>query len=260
MTSSMRRHGLHTMCLALWMCALNLGAHAQDGALTARLDVAVGVTQRSVDAPSVDGARRLALGPAPAVALGIDSGVQHGTFCLGLGVHYRTSVLGRVRDAAAGPSANLSSTAVRSHELVAGVRAGLAFGSDPGARTLAMFLGYSVRAFASVAELRMPRFSLHGPVLRLELELPLSAASMRLRLAPEFQWLPSISSALRASSIVSGVALALGGVAALILPISEHFGLQLEYRESHAWARTYVARRFSDVERFLLLGATYVFL
>jgi hypothetical protein len=36
--------------------------------------------------------------------------------------------------------------------------------------------------------------------------------------------------------------------------------LNLSYRESHAWARTRVAQRFNDVQRYMLLGLTYAWL
>lgn len=234
-------------------------AQAQTG-LSSQLQLGVGATQRIVEVPSADGPRRLDIGPAPAVSLGIVSDVQHGAYRLGLDLHYRTSMRGRVHDIAAGPNADTSITAVRSHLFEAGLRVGRVFGQDGRGVGLRLVAGYSIRAFASVAVLRVPRYALHGPFARLELELPLPAANLRLRIAPELQWLPSISSALRDISGISSSALALGGVVALVLPISQSFTLQLEYRESHAWAQAPAARSFSDVERYLLLGVAYAFL
>jgi hypothetical protein len=228
--------------------------------VSSQLRLAVGMTQRHVDAPSDSGRRQLDLGPTPAVLLGVDAAAHSGKLDLGVDISYRSSVAGRTRDADAGPNADTSQTAVRSHQLQVGARAVMRLGADESSSTLALFAGYSVRAFASVAELRMPRFSLHGPVARIELELPLPAAGLRLRLAPEAQWLPSISDALRALAGISGSAIAIGGEAQLRLPLSSGFNLLLDYRESHAWAAARAAHSFSDAERYLLLGASYAWL
>jgi hypothetical protein len=120
---------------------------------------------------------------------------------------------------------------------------------------LGIFAGYGVRALATVAVLRVPRFSLHGPVLRVEVDVPLRAANMRLRLGPEGQWISGISRALLDSSGLSQPAFALGGFLQLQLPVAERFALQLEYRESHAFLRARGVPSFSDVERYLLLAA-----
>jgi hypothetical protein len=240
------------------LCAATPHARAQD-ALTSQVRVGIGAAQRGIDAPSADGLRRLDFGPAPAVMLEIDSGARVGAYQLGVALSYRTSVLGRVRDVAAGPGADSSRVPVRSHHFEGGARGRLAFGADPRASTLGLFVGYGVRAFSSVAVLRVPAFSLHGPVARLELELQLPAA-LRLRLAPELAWLPSVSRALREASAFTGNVWAIGGAATLMLPLGERFDLLLDYRESHAWTAAYAAQSFSDVERYLLLGVAYAWL
>jgi hypothetical protein len=188
--------------------------------------------------------------------LGIDGEARTGAWVLGLGLAYRTSVLGRVVDADAGAGAAMSKTAVRSHNFEAGLRAGLQLGPREHAVMLGLFAGYDVRALATVAVLRIPRFTLHGPVLRLEIELPLRAARMRMRLGPEAQWISGISRALLDRSGLTQPAFALAGFLQLQLPVSESFGLLLDYRESHAFAASRSVRAFSDVERYLLLAAS----
>ena len=230
-------------------------ARAQ-GALGVQLRLAVGMTQRHVAVTAADGPRSLQLGPTPAISLRIDSEAPLGVWRLGVGLDYRSSVLGRVHDVAAGPNADATQAAVRSHAFEAGMRARVALGSEPSASSLAVFVGYGVRAFASVAALQMPRFSLHGAVLRVELELALQTTGARLHLAPEFQWLPSISAGMRDVAGIRGGAFAVGGVAVLTLPISARWGLQLAYRESRAWSPQ-ATRSFRDVERYVLLGVTY---
>ena len=236
--------------------ALQAGlVRAEDGGIAARLRVGAGVAQRGIEAPSAEGLRELALGPVPALLVGMDGDAHAGAWVLGLGLAYRTSVLGRVVDADAGAGAAMSKTAVRSHEFEAGLRAALQFGTGEHPIRLGLFAGYGVRALATVSVLRVPRFSLHGPVLRVELDLPLRAANMRLRFGPEGQWISGISRALLDSAGLSQPAFALGGFLQLQLPIAERFMLQLEYRESHAFARARGVPSFSDVERYLLLAA-----
>lgn len=242
------------LCLLI-VCALQASFVRAQDRVAARLRVGAGVAQRLIEAPSAEGPRELELGPVPALMVGIDGESHAGSWMLGLGLAYRTSVLGRVVDAEAGAGAATSKTAVRSHNFEAGLRIGLQLGAAEHPVHVALFAGYDVRALATVAVLRVPRFSLHGPVLRLELELPLHAANMRLRLGPEGQWISGISRALLDTSALTQPAFALGGFLQLQLPIDERFGLQLEYRESHAFAGSRGVPSFSDVERYLLLAA-----
>jgi hypothetical protein len=239
----------------LVVCVLHAGLVRAQAGVAAHLRVGAGVAQREIQAPSAEGPRELALGPVPALMLGIDADAHAGAWVLGLGLSYRTSVRGRVVDADAGAGAAMSKTAVRSHHFEAGLRAAMRMGPTQHAVGVALFAGYDVRALATVAVLRVPRFSLHGPLLRVELDLPLRAANMRLRLGPEAQWISGLSRALLESSGLTQPAFAIGGFLQLQLPISELFALQLEYRESHAFARARGVSSFSDVERYLLLAA-----
>jgi hypothetical protein len=268
MLAAASRYAFKLSSRTLRRCALALllttelahGARAHAEAPTApiaRLRVGAGAAQRVVELPTAEAARQLDFGPAAAAQLGIDAQLRRGRWQLGLGLRYRTSLAGRVSDDAAGPGANTSSHVVRSHAFEAGLRPGWFFGDAPNAAALRLFAGYSVRAFGSVAPLRVPRYSLHGPVLRLELVLPLPAAHMRLRLAPEAQWLASMTQELRNLAGITQSALALGAEAELSLPISDVLSLHLDYRESHAFAVARLAQSFSDVERYLLLAASY---
>ena len=239
----------------LFVCALHASVVRADDSVAARLRVGAGVAQRVIEAPSAEGPRELSLGPLPALMLGMDGAAHVGDWVLGLRLDYRTSVLGRVVDADGGAGAAASKTAVRSHHFEAGLWAGLQIGAREHPVTLALFAGYGVRALGTVAVLRVPRFALHGPVLQVELELPLHAANMRLRLGPEVQWISGISRALLDISALTQPAFALGGFLQLQLPVDVRFALHLEYGESHAFAGSRGVSSFSDVERYLLLAA-----
>lgn len=245
------------LSLLLWAALLTPGyVHADATTAYARLRLGAGLTQRVVDVPNAEGPRQLDLGPAPAAMLGIDGGLQRGHWLLGLGLRYRTSLAARVNDVQAGAGAAASQNAVRSHQFEAGLRPGWSFGQTSHAAQVALFAGYQLRAFSSVAVLRVPRFTLHGPLARLELEFPLKVG-LRLRIAPEVQWIASITRELEDIAQITQSGLALGGEAQLSLPLGESFDLCLHYRESHAMAQTRSAQRFSDVERYLLLEVAY---
>lgn len=249
---------LRIWALPVWL-ALTASTHVQAQPTTgafASLRVGAGLTQRLVDVPNEEGPRRLDLGPTPAVVLGIDAGLPYDAWRLGSSLSYRTSLRGRVADVRAGPGASATRTAVRSHELEAGLRAGRAWGHAHNRFMLALFAGYNVRAFSSVAVLRVPRFTLHGPVARVELDLPLTVGHIRLRLAPEVQWLASISRALADVAGLPQRGLALGAQLRLSVALSQRWGAALDYRESHALARSRSSQLLSDVARYLLLEIT----
>lgn len=245
--------------LTLWLSAsICCPADAQPRSpWTARLRVGAGIAQRRVSVPNTEGNRELDLGPTAAAVLGADVENRRDNWALGVSVSYRTSLAGRVSDAMSGVGAQASETAVRSHVFEAGLRPGRYFGSSPQAIALWLFAGYNVRAFGSVAVLRVPRYSLHGPVLRIELEFPLRALGLRLRVAPEAQWIVSVTDELRQLAGMTAEALAFGGEAQLSRAFGAHLALQLCYRESHATAPTRNATRFNDIERYLLLEASY---
>ena len=118
-----------------------------------------------------------------------------------------------------------------------------------------MFAGYGLRAFASVVELGIPRYTLHGPLLRFELELPIAEGLLTLRIAPEVQLIVSVSRDLRGLSLIQDAGLAIGGEASARVRVTDWAALQLAYRESHASSDTAFSDSFKDVERLVFLDA-----
>jgi hypothetical protein len=154
------------------------------------------------------------------------------------------------------PDGQTLSTPIRTHRFELGVLPGYRFGSDSQSISLALFAGYDLRAFASTIELRVPRYTLHGPVARLELEIPVADVIV-LRLAPELQMIASISHDLRIAGSVSNGGVALGGEAAVRIVVTDWAAVQLAFRESHASANTGFGSSFKDMERFVFLDAVF---
>jgi hypothetical protein len=223
------------------------------------LGVAGGATLRAIELTSDDGLYKLDTGWIPAVAVALRSSFDNGQAHFEGALQYETSLGAIGSQHSPDPTSQLLTTPIRSHRFEGGLLAGVRFGEMDTSVIASVFLGYGLRALASVAELQMPRFTLHGPLVRLELEVPIVAHALRLRLAPEANALASISRAVRRIGETESIGFALGGEASLRLTVLEWLDLQLDYRESHAFVRSAFGDPFRDVERFLLLAAQLQF-
>jgi hypothetical protein len=232
-----------------------------DEALRARvtLGVAGGATLRVIEMMSDDGLYKLDTGWIPAIAVALRSSFDSGQARFEGALHYETSLGAIGSQHSPDPTSQSLTTPIRTHRFEGGVLAGVRFGEVDRSVVGSVFLGYGLRALASVAELQVPRFTLHGPVFRLELEIPIVARTLRLRLAPEANAIVSISRAVRRIAETESTGFALGGEASLRLALLEWLDLQLDYRESHAFVRSERADPFRDIERFLLLAAQLQF-
>lgn len=220
--------------------------------LTASLAVYTGFTMRSIDLPTISGPALLDTGAVPSLALQLGARLTSDPF-VGVTLTYHHSLGAEATQVPSDPVQPALTTSIQSHHFEGGVIGGLYLGRGPGSATLAMFLGYGVRAFGSEVELRVPRYSLHGPLARIELELPLGTPWLVLRVAPEVQLIAFISDDL-ASQGVSSPIWSFGGEAGLQLRVSKAIALQLSYREAHAVVDSVYGGSFSDIERFGLLG------
>jgi hypothetical protein len=225
-------------------------AHARAG-----LSIAGGATCRSVELTGIDGVRRLETGWVPALALEVRGGLGGTRAWADLVARYQSSAHTFGVQRSPDRTSQVVSTPIRSHRFEAGVRPSLRFGASEASVAGAVLLGYGVRAFSSAAELQMPRFTEHGPLARLELDVPLMGSQLRLRIAPEFQAFVSMSRAVRRVGATDNLGMALGGEASLQLQTFEWLALAIHYRESHAIVHSAFANPFRDVERFVLMSA-----
>ena len=258
------RHLRVLLCAAM-SCYLAHAAHAQETApppatdpseathVSAHLGVAAGLSMREQQVPSFEGVRSLSSGLTPAMQLSLCGRWRADTRHLDLLRSYQSSVHARARDRAGDPMLMASEASIRSHRFEAGLKPGLALSRASLPAELGLFLGYAVRAFGSVETLRIPRFSLHGPLLRAELRLPL-ASWLRLSLAPEAQLVISMSHDLRELAGLPRSTWGLGAQAALEASLSSAWTLGLSYRESHVRATGSEGRLWQDVERYALVG------
>jgi hypothetical protein len=212
-----------------------------------------GVTSRTLELPAPDGPRSLATGLAPALSIRLAGRVQNSSRFLGWRLSYQSSVGLHATNTVPDVSLTPSETHIRSHRFEAGVAPGLFLSRSPDSVALSLFAGYGLRALASVAELRIPRFTLHGPVARLELDVPLFAGRLSVRLAPDVQWLVGMTHQLRTLSGIDGAAIALGGEASMRLHLIGAWAARLCYREAHVRSTGLDGRAFEDIERYLTL-------
>jgi hypothetical protein len=176
---------------------------------------------------------------------------------LGVALAYQSTLAASGTQEHSDPRLPPLTTSIRSSHLEGGVSPGIHLSSGADGASLALFAGYGVRALATVEELQMPRFSLHGPVLRIELELALASNSIVLRIAPEAQYIVSLSRDLRRTGVVDSRGVALGGEASVRLRLASWASAQIAYRESHASSKTAFDASFTDVERYLLLSGVF---
>lgn len=225
--------------------------------LTATLGVYTGFTSRNITLPTIAGLATLDTGMLPSLAIQVGA-LAPGDAFFGVTFGYQSSLGAEASQAASDPLKPALSTSIQSHHFEGGVLGGFHFGG-PESATLALFAGYGVRALASVVELRVPRFSLHGPVARIELELPLGAPWIALRLAPEMQLVLAMSEELHTLGVGSPI-WAFGGEAGLRLRVSPRIALQLSFREAHAVVTSIYGGSFEDVERYGLFGLVVSYL
>lgn len=219
------------------------------------LTVSGGTTYRLVEVPAEDGTRRLDTGWVPAVGLEVRTSLRDERLSLDIAARYQTSLHTFGVQHTTDPNSQVLSLPIRSHRFEMGVTPGWRFGDDARALGAGIFVGYGVRALGSVAELQVPRFTEHGPLLRLELDIPVVGEIVRLRIAPEASALVSITKEVRRLGATSAFGVALGGEARVTVKLADWLHVALDYRESHLLLSSSRAGKVEDVERYVLLGA-----
>ena len=227
-------------------------APASGAAVEAQLSLGAGIGTRSFLRPTTLGAQRLndVLFPAVDVGLALHAWPDD-SFSLGVLLRYQSS-LGLEIDER--PLFGLpTSLDVRAERIEVSVAPTFRLGDSSTSVALGFPLGFAMRTFWPEAnEFRTPGYSLAGPQLRAELIIPFSE-SFGLRLGPELIWALAIDDSITSQGVASQ-AIAIGGEAALHLQLGAVLGIELCYRESHAFASTTVTTAlFEDVERFAVV-------
>jgi hypothetical protein len=211
----------------------------------------IGFGSRSFVRPTPLGAQRLPTVFFPAVDIGLEVAAwPKDRFSLSFLLRYQSSVGLTVDERPPFALPNKIAARVERGEL--SVAPTFRLGSAESAPAIAFPAGLSIRTFwpevhESAATVG---YSLIGPHLRAELIAQLTSV-LQLRFGPELQWIIAIDRSIREDG-VANQGYSAGGEAALHVQLGPVFGLELCYRESHAFASSTTASPiFSDVERFL---------
>jgi hypothetical protein len=233
------------------------GKLATGSTLRLLLQAGMGATQRSIDLPSAQGRITLGAGPVAALDVRATGRLMFEHYFVRIRAGCQTSLDVHAADRLQIVTAG--STAVRSHRFEGGIAPGLWLGKGPGTAALSLYVAYGLRAFSSVSPLLVPRFTLHGPLLRLELAVPLIGQLIWLQVAPEAQFILSITQDLRAAGGLHARGIAYGAEAGFYVRLGARTGLRLNYRESHAYvaAAGLADANFSDVERYIVLDGVF---
>jgi hypothetical protein len=224
-------------------------AEQSASALTAALAAGAGIGQRWVQLPARRGVQRLDSGIFPALDLLVSIELAAGAhWSFGTQTHYQTS-LGT--DATTTPvNGALKQTSLRTHHLDLGLTAGVRFSDSDAGVSLRLFAGWAFRGLRPVVDIDIPGYSLHGPVLRPELRIPIADGAVVLNIAPELVVLAHLSSELAHAGSTAHAGLSFGGELSLDVRISRRLFASVAYRESHATVSSSWSSDFTDVERF----------
>lgn len=219
-----------------------------------QLSAGAGLGQRDVWLPTQLGVRKLDTGMFPAldVLLAADGGLG-ARGLLGARFHYQTSVGSEAVETPAGGVEKRST--LRANRVEAGLTPGLRFGDSERSVSLRFFAGWSFRGLRSVVDMSIPNYTLHGPVLRPELRIPLAHGVLELRLAPEAQLIAGVTSEFRKAGATAGTGVAYAAELSVSARLSRVLLASLSYREAHALLSTPWSDKVSDVERFITAGA-----
>jgi hypothetical protein len=121
---------------------------------------------------------------------------------------------------------------------------------------LALCAGYGVLGFRPLLHLVTPAYTLSGPFVRAQLQLPVFTKVLRLRAGPEGQWIVHVGGALKERGM-DAMGVALGGEAALELSLGRHISVHASYREAWSVIASSQARSFKDIARFATAGVTW---
>jgi hypothetical protein len=217
--------------------------------VVARAFIGGGVGSRTIRRPVVGGVQRIGTLYFPAADVGIAVRVfPREAFTLDVLAHYQTSLGLVVKEPVVFALDNEAQ--VRSEHAEISVAPGWQLGPSPSSPRVTIPVGVTLRNFwPADHHLQTPRYTLIGPEARLELQVVLGSFG-RLRLGPEAHLYSIIGSDLTDLGGVSSPSFAIGAEAGLEFRLSSTFLLELEYRQSNAFASSKVSTSFLDVEQF----------
>jgi|GEM_PF-2482219 len=231
-------------------------ASTSDDGMVIRLHAGLGLGTRAilVPTPPMSGrGNRIDTSYVPALDIGA-------SLELGLGPKWRLRFLADYRTVfglSAGyltPANVMTSSSLSSHSLIAGASVGhLSDGRD--SFGVHMFLGWAYRSL-SPDQPSLPGASIHGLVLRPELEIPIANRMLTLRLAPELILIvaPNATLPMNDNGLAKAVGIALGIEASIDLHISKMIGLSLQFRESRgSTASGWAGQSAVENERYITL-------
>jgi hypothetical protein len=235
------------------------GSHAADPtspatppAAALRLQVfgGIGVGTRSMNRPISVGVQRLEESVFPATEFGLRVRVwPEQAFSLAVLLTYQTSIGWTIDEKPLFAIAN--EVSVRAERAELSVAPSLRLGDSPRAMAVSLPIGFALRTFLpDLHDQLSPRYTLLGPLVRAELSVALGEA-INLRFGPELHWIVALDRSLRQDG-VAAQGIAVGAEATLQVPLGRRLALELNYRESHAFAPNAAGsgRVFTDVERF----------
>jgi hypothetical protein len=209
-----------------------------------------GFGTRSFERPTLLGGQRLptAYFPVADVGLGVTF-LPNARFSLAVLLRYQTSIGMHITERP--PFALRNELGARSERAELSVAPTFKVGDSEQSLAFSFPVGLQVRTlWPDVHESMTPGYSLIGPHVRAEL-LATITPQLKLRIGPELQWIVAIDRSIRQDG-VADQGTAIGGEAALQLQLGSWFGLDLCYRESHAFASSNNAGPiFKDIERFV---------
>jgi hypothetical protein len=226
--------------------------------LRVHVDLGTGVSNRSLELPIEAGKGSVAVGPSAAFDVGLEAAyTPPSAVSWHVQLRYQTSVGARVDEqhiAGVGRpmgvrSARFEALFVPTFDVSQLVQLKLAIGYGlRGLRT-----DVHDQELSNVHSLRIPDYTLSGPVVGIALRLALGD-SIALTFAPEAQLLVSVGSDLEQRGVASGGS-ALGGMASLVVRLNQLLSVYVAYREAHA--RIPGERGHADVrdaERYITAG------
>jgi hypothetical protein len=144
-------------------------------------------------------------------------------------------------------------SSLSSHSIIAGLRPGY-MSDGPGSFGVHVLLGWAYRGL-SAAEPNVPSASIQGVVLRPEIEIPISAIKLSLRLAPELilVFVPNATLPANDNGLKNALGYAIGGELSVDLHISQTVGLSAQFRESRGATPSAFGMDAVENERYFAL-------
>lgn len=228
--------------------------------MTVALDAGLGVGTRSYERPL--GMQLQELETTPFLALDLSLRVKRcvsdcpsSRYALEFLLRYQSSIAMRVEEPL--PFALPGDVKARSSRGELSLAPVFRLGRSGSSPSLALPIGVMLRALqAEHRDLPLPSYSLFGPHLRLEGRLPLGSW-LELRAGPDVQWIAVIGNRLKDDG-VSGSGFAVGVELAASAALTDWLGLELSYRQAHAFASGRGERAdLEDIERYATLALSW---